>query len=440
MTKRRASIRGRESEILFGEPAAAGREADEGQDTGSETGDLHDEELDRALYEEARHGAPLPAGVPAQKLPWEDAVLSSPEVEAAMLEEAFAAEEPPERTAGGQVPAWDGPSAGAQGDDSPQYEPPSAEGDDEPASVLPPRSQRPLVEPYQDLPSARDIQEPESEVKPYEVPVRGVSEQERQAILKWWGDQRIAGMSSDIDAAYEQVREKVGENESLTTEAYNQLLKARDILIRRDAERLAQAEYYIEQVRVRLRRAAESETAAKKSQWPLMFWGMFWGIAFLAGLILVGMDRFQELLPAAVQEQSLVQLDLFLSAMLWGGIGGAVAVLYSLFKHIGMRDFDRHYVISYVGKPFMGLIVGATAYMIVALVVRALGISPGAAQPVGELEPAPPIAPGVIYLVAWAAGFKENRLLALVDRLMKQIFGSSSKEEPAAPAATRPAA
>ncbi len=309
------------------------------------------------------------------------------------------------------------------------FEPPPPEVDDVSVGVLPPRPPRPALELFQDTSLARDIQEPETPVKPLELPVLNVSEEERQAILKWWGDRRIRELSTDIDATYEEVRRKVGENESIATDAFNQLLKARDILIRRDAERIAQAEYYIEQVRVRLKRASESESAAKKVQWPLLGWGLFWGVIFLALLIMAGMDWFQGLFQPASQAQSLVELDVFLSAMLWGGIGGAVAVLYSLFKHIGMRDFDSQYVISYVGKPFLGLIVGATVYMILALVVRALGIVP-ASQATGEVETIPAIAPGVVYLVAWAAGFKENRLLELVDRVMKQVFGSSDKEEP----------
>lgn len=430
MTKRRASIRGRGAEILFGERPGdlQGEDADA---LSPDLGDLYDDELEHALSEEARAGAPLPGA-----LPWEEGLLFSPEVEAAMMEEAFAAEEPPEQGANAPGPTTGGTEAAAgPGEGAARRETPPAEADDAPGGVLPPKGTRAIPEPYPDSALALDIQQPETEVEPIELPERNLAEEERQAILSLWGDSRIAELSAAIDAIYEEVRLAVGENEALTTDLYNQLLKARDILIRRDAQRIAQAEYYIEQVRVRLRRAAESETAAQKAQWPLMAWGLLWGTAFLAMLILAGTDLLQGLFQPASEAQSLVEVDIFLSAMLWGGIGGAVAVLYSLFKHIGMRDFDRHYVISYVGKPFMGLIVGATVYMVVALVVRALGIAP-AGQAVAEVETAPAISPGVVYLVAWAAGFKENRLLALVDRLMKQLFGSSKKEDPAPGAPT----
>ena len=41
------------------------------------------------------------------------------------------------------------------------------------------------------------------------------------------------------------------------------------------------------------------------------------------------------------------------------------------------------------------------------------------------------VAPGVMYLMAWASGFKENRIFDLVDRVMKRLFsgGESSEED-----------
>ena len=101
-----------------------------------------------------------------------------------------------------------------------------------------------------------------------------------------------------------------------------------------------------------------------------------------------------------------------------------MAIWYSLFKHVSARDFDSYYNISYIGKPFFGLILGATVYMVVQLVIVSLGIWPtGLAQGVeGVLTPS--IAPWIIYLLAWASGFKENRIFGLVDAVMKRIFSS----------------
>ena len=348
MAKRRVSIRGRGAEILFGEPPAVDIEPRLPGDPEAESagmaspieapglapGEL-DDAVERALFEEARDGAPQPRGAQAAGLARDQDLLSDPEIEAAMTEEAFAAEEPPEPVAEAPAPTMEETMVERDlAEEAALYEPPPPEVDDVSAGVLPPRPPRPSLELFQDQTLARDIQEPATPVKPLELPVLNVTEEERQAILKWWGDRRIRELSTDIDATYEEVRRKVGENESIATDAFNQLLKARDILIRRDAERIAQAEYYIEQVRVRLKRASESESAAKKVQWPLLGWGLFWGVIFLALLIMAGMDWFQGLFQPASQAQSLVELDVFLSAMLWGGLGGAVAVLSLSLIHI----------------------------------------------------------------------------------------------------------
>ena len=119
-----------------------------------------------------------------------------------------------------------------------------------------------------------------------------------------------------------------------------------------------------------------------------------------------------------------------MSTIVWGGIGGVVAVLYSLFKHVGQRDFDSHFGLSYIGKPFLGLIIGATVYMAFSLVIRTLGIWPAGVDETGQVA-LPTVAPGVMYLVAWVSGFKENRIFDLMDRTMKRTFGGEDEAKAA---------
>jgi hypothetical protein len=62
--------------------------------------------------------------------------------------------------------------------------------------------------------------------------------------------------------------------------------------------------------------------------------------------------------------------------------------------------------------------------MVFNLVLRTLGILPAGLEGVeGIADTAFTVAPGVLYLVAWASGFKENTIFELVDRTMKRIFG-----------------
>jgi hypothetical protein len=310
------------------------------------------------------------------------------------------------------------------------YEPPPREVNDLVGGVLPSRPIRAILNVRLEPTTVLDVQEPQQKVDPLELPDRELTEAEKAAILARLGEERIQELEREIEEAYDEIRRRVASNEAVSTEAYNKLLKAQDILLRRDASKLAQAEYYLELVHSRLDRVSASEAAAQKYQWPLFAWGFLWSASFLITLILIGQDWFQRALGASSQSGVLLDTETFVASMLWGGIGGAVAVLYSLFKHVGERDFDSQYVLSYVGKPFLGLVVGGTVYMVFNLVIRALGIFPSGV-PDAEGNIVPTVAPGVVYLVAWASGFKEDRILELVDTMMKKIFASLGSGESA---------
>jgi hypothetical protein len=423
MAKRRASLRGRGAEILLGAPAAAQSEYNAIEAAHSET------EADGAE-------APVPNTSAEVEPVWDEE-----EIERALEEEAQAAVPSSEEEVAFSVEAVDEvlpdmvpPTVDETldlHDDAAIFEAPLPEVSDVVSGVLPPRLGQTPAALGEEVAVAYDIQEPEDKVEPIELPDRELTEEERAQIMDRLGDERLRMLEVAIDEAYEGVRLEVGDNRDITTECYNQLLRARDIVLRRDAAKIAQAEYYVEYVRARLRRAAESEGAARKYQWPILIWGLLWFAVFLTLLILLNESWFREAILPSDNGNTLVDLDIFLSTMIWGGIGGVVAVLYSLFKHVGQRDFDLHYGLSYLGKPFMGLILGATVYMVFNLVLRVLGIMPAGAEEAGKVT-APAVAPGVMYLVAWASGFKENRIFDLVDQGMKRVFtgGGAAKAEP----------
>ncbi len=424
MTKRRASIRGRGAEILLGGPPADESEPGspapgrEGTESGGESmahrfpepaakppraataepePSLDEAELDRLLEEEAQAGEPGP----------------EEEIEPPPVPGAFAVGTQPGLVSESLTEPWDQVE-----EEVAMYQPPSPEVSDVAGGVLPPKLQ-PV-----------DIQEPEERIEPIELPDLELTEEEKVQILARLGDERIRALESAIDEAYEAVRQTVGANEGIATDCYNKLLKARDIVVRRDVAKLPQAEYYVKLVQARIKRATDSEAAAQRYQWRILTWGMFWCAIFLSLLILLNESWFRDAIFLGATGGSLVDMDVLLSTMVWGGVGGVVAVLYSLFKHVGQRDFDSHYNLSYVGKPFLGLILGASVYMAFNLLIRALGILPAELQDVGEIT-APAVAPGVMYLMAWISGFKENRIFDLMDRAMKGVFsGGDARSAP----------
>lgn len=392
-----------------------------------------DDDLIQALFEEALDGVPGP-GREEDLSVLEEEPPPTPEMEVAFIEEAVVAEEPPEPVAEEPTPTLEVTMEEQDlSEEAAIYEPPLPETSDVTSGVLPPKPSRAVFD--MDIePTPYDIQEPEEKVAPLELPDRELTEEEWAQILVWMGEERLQKLEQEIDEAYREVRRKIGENEDISTECYNRLLKARDIVLRRDAARFAQAEYYVELVHARLKRAEDSERAAKKYQWRILLWGLIWCTVYLAVLLLLGQGWVQEAMAPAEPGtgSGWVDMPIFLASMIWGGIGGVVAVLYSLFKHVGRRDFDTQYNISYIGKPFLGLILGATIYMVFNLVLRTLGLTPAGLQ--GTETSSLTVAPGVMYLMAWACGFKENRIFDLVDRVMKRIFsGEEATEEPPPP-------
>ena len=236
------------------------------------------------------------------------------------------------------------------------------------------------------------------------------------------GAERLQQLDGEISDLYQGVTDQVGENEDIATDCYNQLLKARDIVLRRDAARIPQAEYYLEQVQARLKRVAESRRGAHKYAWLITLWGFLWGFVYLALLILLNHRWFHDLIAPVGLEPVVGSLDIFLRAMVWGGIGGVVAVLYSLLRHVSQRDFDPQYNLTYVAKPFLGLVLGATVYMSFQLLLTLSLLPSGLQADSGTLTT---VTPWIVYPLAWASGFKENLIFDLLDRAIKGIFGKS---------------
>lgn len=455
MTKRRASMRGRGAEILFGEPAdfeieprassaihepkAEKKRAEAPPEEAADapaaakatdrppaiTTVTDEEDLEKALRAEALDGAPR-TRAHGEAMMLDFAPPITPETEVASIEEAYGSPPPPE-------PAVQHPSTADHVPDSMHVEdvamydvPPTVQGAT--SGAVPPRPERHFFETEEPgVVLSRDIQESEKPANILILPERPLTPEERAEILERIDEGWIADLEARIDSAYENVRQAVGENETVAVDAYNMLLKARDILVLRKVDQLAQAEYYLELVQARLKRVSASESAAKKYQWRILAWGLVWGIAFLAVLILLGQDWFRNIVAPAGTDDWIIDLDIFMSAMLWGGVGGAVAVLYSLFKHVGGRDFDSQFLISYIGKPFLGLISGAIIYMAFGLVIALGTFFAGIEMESGDIVPA--VAPGVVYLMALAAGFKETRLLTLIDTLWDQVFGGKKDTE-----------
>ena len=106
--------------------------------------------------------------------------------------------------------------------------------------------------------------------------------------------------------------------------------------------------------------------------------------------------------------------------MLFGGIGGVMAIFYSLLKYISQRTYDPEHNFRYFVKPFMGMIMGLVVYTLVFIVMRIFNFVPAT---LGEANAEKvQIFLAITWLLSLMVGFKENLAVDFIDNLMKRLF------------------
>jgi hypothetical protein len=261
-------------------------------------------------------------------------------------------------------------------------------------------------------------------------------EQQAELLRRRSVQEKLAKLDKAIDGQYERIlRDNVSVNKSITDWCQNMLAEAREIVLSRDVDRLARAEWDVEQVRARLDRAVESRKQANRLAWPITIWGMAWFGIFV--YLVFNPTLILQLLAIGGSSDPLLVPQLFLRSLFFGGIGGVAAVFYHLFKYVRDRTFDSQYVLSYVGKPFMGMILGSMIYLTVFVLMRVVGLAPVGVQG-SEVPPMTEVMyTALLFFIAMAAGFKENLAFDLLNRVIKAVLGSEEEEAPA-PSATTP--
>lgn len=245
---------------------------------------------------------------------------------------------------------------------------------------------------------------------------------------------KLNALDEAIDKEYERIlRENISVSKPITDWCHNLLAEARTIVLNRQVDNLPRAEWCVEQVRARIDRASESRKQANRYSWPIAIWGVVWFVVLV--YLVLNWGVVLRILPGAQPDDPFISPDIFLRALFFGGIGGVAAVFYHLFKYVSERTFDSQYVLSFVGKPFMGMILGSMIYLTVAVLMRVLGLIPAGLQQQGE-----PVTDimymAILFFVAMAAGFKENVAFDLLNRMIKTLLRGD--EEGSAPAATTP--
>jgi len=244
---------------------------------------------------------------------------------------------------------------------------------------------------------------------------------------------KLAELDQAIEGQYDRIlRENISVSKPITDLCQNMLAEARSIVLNRKVESLAQAEWYVEQVRARLDRAGESRKQANRYSVPITIWGVAWFAIFV--YLVFNPTLLLRLAGISGGGDNFLVPEIFMRTLFFGGIGGVAAVFYNLFEYVSKRKFDSQYILSYVGKPFMGMILGSMIYLTLFLMIRALNFLPGGLEK-GSIESLTDVMyAAILFFVAMAAGFKENVAFELLDRVIKTLLHREErKEETGAP-------
>lgn len=245
-------------------------------------------------------------------------------------------------------------------------------------------------------------------VEPVTIVKQRLSDEE---VARKIGPERVEALSKRIDDLYSQVAGGAITGAATAGECMLYLRKARDKELE-DPRQYDEAEYLVNVAAYMVTHATQVRQWSYTYGTVIFIYGLIWLGLFSAALVLdellvVWFRTFNPSVPATAQ----TMMDVFApyETIVWGGVGGILGLLYSLYKHVSNRDFDRQFVIWYFIQPFMGMLTGAIVHLfIVAGLFTLLGAESEAFKAFGALA-------------AIAFAFRQNYLYAWLEALVKRL-------------------
>lgn len=237
----------------------------------------------------------------------------------------------------------------------------------------------------------------------------------------------LKALDRDVDALYEKVGTLLSGQRQEATVAFDILRRVRMILLK-EPERYADAEYLVNQVRARTNQIEQSIEGGRANAPRIFTYQTIW-LAVLAAMALVTTvngETFRSwaayLLGIPVDSEQLNWAVLFLSTLAWGGIGGITSALWSLYHHISVaRDYNPVENLWYYSQPMLGMVLGGIVFLIMGsgfLVVQ-VNLDTQDVALGARLLPA---------AIAVIAGFRQNMVLDLIERLIGLIIPAQAQD------------
>ncbi len=250
-----------------------------------------------------------------------------------------------------------------------------------------------------------------------------LTRQEAKEIMSKLRRSDLSALDREVDALYDKVATLLSGNRQEATVAFDILRRVRLILLK-DPEQYADAEYLVNQVRARINQIEQSLEGGRFYAPRIFAYQTVWMVvlSMLALVTTVGGGTISAwvayFLGVSLESPQLSWAVLFMSTLAWGGIGGVTSALWSLYHHISVeRDYNPVENLWYYSQPVLGMVLGGIVFLIVGagfLVVQ-VDLDAQDAALGARLLPA---------AIAVVAGFRQNMVLDLVERIVSLIVPS----------------
>ena len=230
-------------------------------------------------------------------------------------------------------------------------------------------------------------------------------------VLAYVGDEQRQLLWKEIVSLYDEVP-KVLINDELQDEALQLLQGAQDILMERPRQ-FDVAQYKIGQVESILTRRKQTVRWTNTYGWLTFLYEAAW-VVVLAVAIFCAPAIVASITATFGAAESLISVEQLWNTAAWGGVGGVLGALYSLYWHAAkVKDFDKQYLMWYVVQPVIGLIIGAALHVIIGAGFLTLVGEPAIEQGTPlRLFP---------YALAVIAAFRQRFILEVVDRVIQFV-------------------
>lgn len=243
------------------------------------------------------------------------------------------------------------------------------------------------------------------------------SKEDAREILRRLRPADLKALDQEIDALYTKAATLLSGNRKEATTAFEILRKARVMLLK-DPELYADAEYLVRQVAARMNQIEQSVTRGQANAPRLFAFQTLWmlPLALLALVTTVGgvgfTDWLGRILGISTAPDRMNWAVLLLSTLAWGGIGGVTSALWSLYHHVSvMRDYDPVENLWYYSQPVLGMVLGSIVFLILGAGFLIVQVDVGSADAAMGTR----LLPAVVAVIA---GFRQTMVLDLIERVI----------------------